>query len=727
MKFTFHRKLKLIGWLALFIFLLGTISAQGQNMLKNPGFEEMADSWDDWGGNAFSTTTVRSGVNAISHTGEGGLAQTVLNGIVVGDSYTLSTWTIFPDGNDGSGDAAIGIQFYDADAVKIGQVEVDLIRNTEDFQLNTLKFTVTEETAGIVVFLWATTSLIVDDFSLTKDVELPEPVLVNPGFETELSNGWDQDMGFAVRDEVAARSGIYGLKVGGAGDGGRGQMIDLTPGSSHTLTVWAKIVGTGLDAIKSYAGVEFKDAGGAIISAPEVVFTDTSDWKQYYLSFTVPSNAASSQIFTSLEAAGTDNVVYTDDYELFAAVPVSGLTLTPETTSIPLGLVEQLKASIEPSSAINQQLIWSSSDTAVAEVSSSGLVQAKKEGSATISVVSVEGAFSKSCEVTVGPRTGNLILNPGFEKNLTNWGDWDGVSEITTEKYHSGSSSLVVGPGTGGRYQDIDGLVPGGTYTLSAWVLMEGDIEVQNASIGLYHLKLYTWIVESDDFYQASLTFTVPMDKTGITIYCWNNYIDEKDNTLLTDDWGLVSGWEPMPFVISSDASATSIMVMPGRLSSKFSPDVNTYNATVPEGTTTVSVKAAASDPGAIITGGGNIDVSSGSATVEIVITAEDGITTKTYTIKITVESSVGIMDKEATQLSLYPNPVSAGNIFHLEGLQGGESVSILDMTGRVVFTEKLQGSDHELIQLNEQITIGTYIVKVSGRSGVHTQLLIVK
>ncbi len=196
---------------------------------------------------------------------------------------------------------------------------------------------------------------------------------------------------------------------------------------------------------------------------------------------------------------------------------------------------------------------------------------------------------------------------------------------------------------------------------------------------------------------------------------------------VLTDDCALISGWEPMSFVISSDATASSIRLIPGGLSPAFSPDVNTYTATVPERTSLVVVRASANDPGAIITGAGTIDVSSGSATVKIEIIAEDGITTQTYTIAITVESSVGIMDKEATQLSLYPNPVSAGEIFHMEGVQGGESISILDMTGRLVFTRKLQGADHELIQLNEQITMGTYIVKVSGRSGAHTQLLIVK
>ena len=51
-----------------------------------------------------------------------------------------------------------------------------------------------------------------------------------------------------------------------------------------------------------------------------------------------------------------------------------------------------------------------------------------KEGSATITAVTDEGAISKSCAVTVGPRTGNLLLNPGYEEDLSvgwtsNWGE----------------------------------------------------------------------------------------------------------------------------------------------------------------------------------------------------------------------------------------------------------------------------------------------------------------
>ena len=234
-------------------------------------------------------------------------------------------------------------------------------------------------------------------------------------------------------------------------------------------------------------------------------------------------------------------------------------------------------------------------------------------------------------------------------------------------------------------------------------------------------------ITDSLQWKRYHVTFTVPMEASLGDVFVFQNGGNNMNFEVLTDDCALISGWNPLAFKYSSDASLSGLYIIPGVLKPAFSPDVNTYTTTVPEGTNTVQVRTTVSDPGAIVTGDGTIDVSSGSTTVEIKINAEDGIATQTYTIEITVESSVGIGEKEAGSISLYPNPISAGSIFHLEGIQGGESISILDMTGRKIFTQKLQGLEHELIQLNEQIMMGTYIVKVSGRNGVHTQILMVE
>lgn len=72
----------------------------------------------------------------------------------------------------------------------------------------------------------------------------------------------------------------------------------------------------------------------------------------------------------------------------------TALTLTEEETY-------QLTATIEPADATNQNVTWTSDDTAVATVSSDGLVTAVQAGTATITVTTEEGGKTATCRVTV--------------------------------------------------------------------------------------------------------------------------------------------------------------------------------------------------------------------------------------------------------------------------------------------------------------------------------------
>ncbi|HYE04104.1 MAG TPA: glycoside hydrolase family 9 protein [Planctomycetota bacterium] len=60
-----------------------------------------------------------------------------------------------------------------------------------------------------------------------------------------------------------------------------------------------------------------------------------------------------------------------------------------------------LCASATPLGATDQSLTWASSDTAVASVNSQGVVVAKSAGTATITVTSIAGKLSASCQITV--------------------------------------------------------------------------------------------------------------------------------------------------------------------------------------------------------------------------------------------------------------------------------------------------------------------------------------
>ena len=79
----------------------------------------------------------------------------------------------------------------------------------------------------------------------------------------------------------------------------------------------------------------------------------------------------------------------------------TGVSLNKTATSLDVGGTETLFATVIPFNATNQNVTWSSNNTAVATVSQSGLVTAVSAGTATIIVTTQVGNFTASCVVTV--------------------------------------------------------------------------------------------------------------------------------------------------------------------------------------------------------------------------------------------------------------------------------------------------------------------------------------
>ena len=75
---------------------------------------------------------------------------------------------------------------------------------------------------------------------------------------------------------------------------------------------------------------------------------------------------------------------------------------------LPVGHGQQLNANVSPSHAL-YSLEWSSNNSSVAEVSSSGYVTAKKQGTARITVTTDNG-YAATCVVTVPPMPESLSL-----------------------------------------------------------------------------------------------------------------------------------------------------------------------------------------------------------------------------------------------------------------------------------------------------------------------------
>jgi len=82
-------------------------------------------------------------------------------------------------------------------------------------------------------------------------------------------------------------------------------------------------------------------------------------------------------------------------------VSVAGVSLNTSSASTIVGGTIQLTETISPTTATNQNVIWSSSNTSIATVSSSGVVTGNLAGTATITVTTVDGSKTATCMVTV--------------------------------------------------------------------------------------------------------------------------------------------------------------------------------------------------------------------------------------------------------------------------------------------------------------------------------------
>ncbi|OJJ17081.1 hypothetical protein BKI52_30675 [marine bacterium AO1-C] len=107
-----------------------------------------------------------------------------------------------------------------------------------------------------------------------------------------------------------------------------------------------------------------------------------------------PPNNASSDWVALVTVSGGNNVA------------VTGVTVSPATISLAAGQTRQLNASVSPTNATNKSVSWTSSNTNIATVNSSGVITAVRAGTATITCTTNNGNFTATSTVTVTTNTG---------------------------------------------------------------------------------------------------------------------------------------------------------------------------------------------------------------------------------------------------------------------------------------------------------------------------------
>ena len=148
------------------------------------------------------------------------------------------------------------------------------------------------------------------------------------------------------------------------------------------------------------------------------------------------------------------------------SVPVTKVALNKSAATLYTGKTLTLKATITPSNASVKTITWTSSNTAVATVSSSGVVTAKGPGIATITAKSNNGKTAV-CKITVPFNTSVSVkavnLDAGIKLTYTNVASESGYKIYRKEG--SGKYSLIATTGANVTTYVDTKATPGKTYT----------------------------------------------------------------------------------------------------------------------------------------------------------------------------------------------------------------------------------------------------------------------
>ena len=198
-----------------------------------------------------------------------------------------------------------------------------------------------------------------------------------------------------------------------------------------TSNTWHHIVGTydgstmrlyvdgAINATKSvtgsidhYSAPVYIGVNGALNEAFKGYIDETGVWNRTL------SASEVSTLYNMGTGMSYENITGSDN------VPVTGVSVLPTIDNVNVGTTTTLTATVSPGNASNQSITWSSNNTAVATVSSTGMVLGVSEGNATITATTADGGFTATSSINVNAgsssstsiwenNAGNIFYNTG--------------------------------------------------------------------------------------------------------------------------------------------------------------------------------------------------------------------------------------------------------------------------------------------------------------------------
>ena len=161
--------------------------------------------------------------------------------------------------------------------------------------------------------------------------------------------------------------------------------------------------------------------------------------------------------------------------------------------SLEAGQEETLNATITPWNAANQELIWESTDPAVAKIrpnGKTGKVVAVAEGTTVITVTTKDGGYQASCTVSVRDRPLTLTVDMSY--------------------------SLILGGGHAGTAITLNGGGQGGWGSYSYNVRLYRDGVLVDESLNLDSLSNYAYYTAQKGEYRAEVTLQDGRGRTAV-------------------------------------------------------------------------------------------------------------------------------------------------------------------------------------------------------------------
>ncbi len=538
-------------------------------ILVNPGFENELAPWDNYSGTATIEPESNGNNVAVISGGSGGIRQDV--NIAAGDSISLS----FYAKKSGSTSVSSGISFYDANNNLIGnEITENVVSN--DYMKYELEAIAPANTAYVSVFALkdnATGSAFFDGFCLEAKTDPCygiDPTITSSsdnticigstiGLSTSTTGTWtssDEDIA-----TVSSSGAVTGVSAGtatitfvaDANDCALSANIDITITNKQSVTI------TGDDTLceGNTTTLSTSAGGGTWSSANTNIATINSSGTVtavstgiVLISYNHPSNSCSENSSFTIEVSDTPSVSITGDTEICVG----------ETTSISTTVTGGF---------------WTSSDSNIAIVSSSGSVSGIAPGTVTFYYTTGDDCTSE--------HTGSITVTPDVSVNI----DFNGSECLTSD---SQLSAMVTG-GTSG-------------YTY-AWTGPDGFTgNAQTIDISLDG-NYYVTVTDSKGCTDATTAFVY--ESYEPFIFALNTTVCEGDPVTLSVDGVSAAGYQ---WSASADnATSQSVTVTPSVPSSSYTVTVTNSIGCTTEATATIMV-----DPKPIVSISGSTDLCVGES-----------------------------------------------------------------------------------------------------------------